>query len=526
MRNNKCSTWFRCINVLGFGCLLSLIPLYLITRYNFPAADDFFYLGQTLTAWEQTESVAAVVQAAVQQTVERYFEWQGNFSFIFLTFLQPASFGEQYYGLTAVITLTTLILCELYFLKVVLRSYMKASGSTYWIVSLLLLFLAIQYMYEPVEGLYWHPGAISYTFFYALGLWMDGLMLQMMRHDSLHRRLLCFVPALLLAPVVGGSNYSIALVSSMLLFLLVIYLLWKRQRQNAVLSLVVLVLLTVALLISILAPGNGMRQDTVGEASVIKGFVTSVVYAVYSMANATTVPVLLVWLFIAPLIYRLAKSSKQDFSHPLWAIVLLFGLYAALGMPCFYALGFAIPERNINLIYFSYYPVVLCAMYYLMGWFSHKFTGKESPLSIITLYEKRFGTVFAVFCLMFALSCGGQMVVGKGEDGGLAIYRMPAGLSAAYSMLTGEAQEYHAQMLEREEICRSASGEDVVLQPLTAEPWVLTYLDITEDPADWKNKEMAEYSNPSVSAKISHFFEMKKCDFSFSSNFFQLLWRV
>ena len=39
--------------------------------------------------------------------VERYFEWQGNFSFIFLAFLQPASFGEQYYGLTAVITLTT-----------------------------------------------------------------------------------------------------------------------------------------------------------------------------------------------------------------------------------------------------------------------------------------------------------------------------------------------------------------------------------------------------------------------------------
>ena len=98
-------------------------------------------------------------------------------------------------------------------------------------------------------------------------------------------------------------------------------------------------------MVSIMAPGNALRQQTVGEASVIKGFITSVVYAVYSMANATTVPVLLVWLFIAPLIYRLAKSSKQDFSHPLWAIVLLFGLYAALGMPCFYALGFAIPER-------------------------------------------------------------------------------------------------------------------------------------------------------------------------------------
>lgn len=354
-------------------------------------------------------------------------------------------------------------------------------------------------MYEPVEGLYWHPGAFPYTFFYAIGLWMDGLVLQMVRHDSLRRRLLCFVPALLLAPIVGGSNYSIALVSAMLLFLLVVYLFWKKQRQNAVLSLVVLVLLTAALLVSILAPGNGMRQDTVGEASVIKGLVTSVVYAVYSMANATTVPVLLAWVFLAPLVYRLAKQSEKDFSHPVWAMVLLFGLYAALGMPCFYALGFAIPERNINLIYFSYYPVVLCAMFYLFGWFSRRFADRLPDWKIGKLYETRFGTVFTVFCLTFALAVGGQITVGKGEDDGLAFSHMPAGMSAAYSLVTGEAQAFHAQMLERAEICRSAPGEDVVLPARTAEPWVLTYLDITEDPTDWKNVAMAEYyGNASV----------------------------
>ena len=328
---------------------------------------------------------------------------------------------------------------------------------------------------------------------------MNGLLLKMIKSTTVRRQILCFIPAVILAPIIGGSNYSTALVSAILIFMLICYTVMKKQRQNTVFVMIVFFTLIAALMVSILAPGNALRQQTVGEASVIKGFITSVVYAVYSMANATTVPVLLVWLFIAPLIYRLAKSSKQDFSHPLWAIVLLFGLYAALGMPCFYALGFAIPERNINLIYFSYYPVVLCAMYYLMGWFSHKFAGKESLLPIITLYEKRFGTVFTVFCLAFALSCGGQMVVGKGEDGGLAFERMPAGMSAAYSMLTGEAQEYHAQMLERAKICRSAPGEDVVLPPLTAEPWVLTYLDITEDPTDWKNTAMAEYyGNASV----------------------------
>lgn len=488
----------RCAKVLGVIVGLSMLPLYLIARYAFPSADDFVHLGVTAKAWAQTNSITEVIAAAWENTLNRFWEWQGNFSYILID-LQPASFGEQYYGLTTVITLTMLIIGMLFFTRVLLHGYMKASNSTCWIISLLMLFLAIQYMYEPVEGMYWHPGAFGYTFFYAIGLWMNGLLLKMIKSTTVRRQILCFIPAVILAPIVGGSNYSTALVSAMLIFILICYTVMKKQRQNTVFLMIVFFMLIVALMVSILAPGNALRQQTVGEASVIKGFITSVVYAVYSMANATTVPALLVWLFIAPLIYRLAKSSKQDFSHPLWATVLLFGLYAALGMPCFYALGFAIPERNINLIYFSYYPVVLCAMYYLMGWFSHKFAEKESPLSIITLYEKRFGTVFTVFCLIFALSCGGQMVVGKGEDGGLAFERMPAGMSAAYSMLTGEAQEYHAQMLERAEICRSAPGEDVVLPPLTAEPWVLTYLDITEDQTDWKNTAMAEYyGNASV----------------------------
>lgn len=89
-------------------------------------------------------------------------------------------------GLTAVLTLTTLVLCGLYFLRVL------------------------------------HPGAISYAFFYALGLWMIGWLLQLVRHTTWRRRLLSFIPVLILAPIVGGSNYSIALVAVMLLFLLVI----------------------------------------------------------------------------------------------------------------------------------------------------------------------------------------------------------------------------------------------------------------------------------------------------------------
>ena len=120
--------------------LLSLILLYCIARYDYLSGDDFLYLAGLLPVWQQTNSVLAVLQAAQEQTVQHYFEWQGNFSFIILTYLQSASFGEQYYGLTAVLTLTTLVACGLYFFRVLLHSYMRASRSVGWIISLLLTF--------------------------------------------------------------------------------------------------------------------------------------------------------------------------------------------------------------------------------------------------------------------------------------------------------------------------------------------------------------------------------------------------
>lgn len=82
-------TQSRCAKVLGVIFLLSLIPLYCIARYDYLSGDDFWYLAGTLPVWQQTGSVAAVLQAALEQTVQRYFEWQGNFSFIFLTFCSP-----------------------------------------------------------------------------------------------------------------------------------------------------------------------------------------------------------------------------------------------------------------------------------------------------------------------------------------------------------------------------------------------------------------------------------------------------
>ena len=176
----------RCAKVLAAIVGISFVPLYWIAQYSFPAADDFAVLKITAGAWNKTHSFSSVLQAAWGNAVNRFWNWQGNFSYVFSD-LQPASFGEQYYGIASVIVLSALVLCELFFLKVLLKNYMQASRDMRWTISLLLVFLIVQFMYEPVEGIYWSCGAIPYTFFYAIGIWMDGLLLSMIWNGQENR---------------------------------------------------------------------------------------------------------------------------------------------------------------------------------------------------------------------------------------------------------------------------------------------------------------------------------------------------
>ena len=48
----------------------SLVPLVLIALYNYPADDDFAFTLPAATAWLQTHSLWAALQAVVQKTVE------------------------------------------------------------------------------------------------------------------------------------------------------------------------------------------------------------------------------------------------------------------------------------------------------------------------------------------------------------------------------------------------------------------------------------------------------------------------
>lgn len=89
--------------------ILSFIPLFIISFYAHPSADDYSYSIETYRLWSETNNIVVLLKAAYNETVSSWNTWQGLYSSAFLLSLQPAIYGESWYCLTGIIMLSLLI---------------------------------------------------------------------------------------------------------------------------------------------------------------------------------------------------------------------------------------------------------------------------------------------------------------------------------------------------------------------------------------------------------------------------------
>ena len=67
-------------------------------------------------------------------------------------------------------------------------------------------------------------------------------------------------------------------------------------------------------------------------------------------------PVLVLWIGLLPLLYRLTGRTNFQYRCPLLVLLFTFGIYSSQGTALFYAQGLRMPERMSNIIYFNAYP--------------------------------------------------------------------------------------------------------------------------------------------------------------------------
>lgn len=460
---------------------LMLVPMLVVARYNVPCADDYHYGASTYHTWQATHSLAAVLRAAGEKVAERYVNWQGTYSAIFLMALQPAVFGNGFYALVPFLTLGMLAAGTCFFC---LSLFTKLLGASRWqalVLALVWLGIDTQLLPSAVQGFYWYNGAIFYTFFFGVQLLYFGLLARYVaaRHAA-RRRSAAFLTGLCaLGLFLGGGNLVTAFGTLLVLVCVLCLLAIMKSRQWRAL-LLPLAFLLAGFLVSVCAPGNSVRQQS--ESGEPLPAPLAVLRAVQEAAvqfwKPRTVLVVLALVFLAPVLWNAAAAARIRFRWPLFFLVLTFGLYAAQFCPTWYALKQAGPDRLLDIIFYSAFFWMAVNLFYFLGWLQRRLWAENGAVP-----QGRYTIGFvAVTAALLAVSCFAMRDMLNFTS-----------IQALNALRTGQAQQYHSEFCARVEVLEDAAVADAVLQPYSVHPRILYFDDATPDAANWRNEAMADY---------------------------------
>lgn len=450
-----------------------LLPLLSAGMYAVPCADDYSYGYEAHRVFTETGSPLKAVLRGLEHVGEVYTIWQGTYSAIFLFSVQPAIFSERLYALTSVIMLTALtagciaVCVELFSGVFGLDKRLSACVGCVCVIA------CTQLLPSPVQGFYWYNGAIFYTFFYGLSLIAYALGIRCIKSS---RRAPCIWLCVLCA-FLGGGNYVTALscviaaVSTIVLLALLRDGRWKKL-------LVPTAVLLVGFGISVAAPGNFIRQSTVADSpgvfeAIFMSFAQCAGYSLRWFSPA----LIAILALAAPLLWHGAKKSSFSFRFPLLVPLYSYCVLSAMFCPPIYALGNVGEFRLLNIIFFAFVLILLINIFYLLGWAAKK-SGKQSSV------ESRVSLVSLALCAVLSISAAAAAILGGGSF---------TSASALGILRNGEAKAFHDCAVRRLAVLTDPAVRDAELEDYPSHPYLLYYDDITENPDDWKNTDMASF---------------------------------
>ena len=496
--------------VLTAAYLLSLLPLLILSWYNYPAADDFSMALETHLKYVQTGSVLQAVAENLAMTWHYYTKWMGYFTADFLMSMPPSVFGEHLYMTGTWLLLGMFSFGTLYFLQALLGKAFGMNRNGVRCIAMLILFVTVQCMQEGpqrVEAFYWYAGAINYFFLYGLGLVYLGLLISAIYDAGSSKRKYDIIMASILGFLMGGANYmsalSCAIISALILLAILLLQIRKagqkmQERLGAVGKLQYLLIPTALMLTgflcSCLSPGNQYRAAALTTMNPVKAVLMSLYYTLsYAVGDWTNWAVLCLLILMIPLFWKLAQNTSASFGHPFLLILFLYGMISANITPPLYAEGNIAAGRIQSIFWAQYILCLALAVGYLTGWVQRKITletkaGQDDER--LSQPMQRF--MLAVLMLWLF---GSLLSVGVNSH-------FYSATSALTDLTNGKAQRYAAQWQERYDTLQDQATRDVQVKGLEVKPELLFFSDISEDPADWANAAMCKYFDKDRIVKV------------------------
>lgn len=476
--------WITIACILAF--LAGLVPVLYLTGYVHATGDDFGYGARTHAAWVDTRSLLEVFRAA-WQTIEHYYRgWQGTWFSVFLFSLQPEVFSPDAYWIVPILmiglTIAGVSIAGYYFLV------RKAGFSRMGFLALdfLVLFILIQFVPSTKSAIFWYNGTAHYVipFFLALvAITVSGLYMDTGKKRYLAVSLLCMI-------CLGGASYLAALLAPIVIIFL--WILYGRKNRWSLWLLLPIIAEMAGLVISLMAPGNKVRGGE--ELGVSGGRVVSTVMESFWQGVLTIGDYLmekpLMFLLMVPaavIIWMELNRQKKRFEYRLPMVFLdaMFCIYCAMFAPGIYA-GTELSGGVPNTIFQVFVLTMTASLVYLLGWL-HSRLGKimdEQKAGKNGAGRKKWRVAAA---MGGTLVCVGILFLGRSTVRDTTFF-----ICAEY-ILSGQADDYKAQMEERQAILLDDSIRDAQLPAMNSDQGPLMHMEVLKDPNGWANTVVRDF---------------------------------
>lgn len=476
------------LNVVSILTLLVVIfPLLLISKYNYPSADDWSNGANGYHVIQSGGGFWELCAVTVKTVKDTYLRWDGRFSLVLFAALQPGIWGEEYYVLVTYLLIGMLIFSEMILCNFIIN-FRAQKQNNWYTLPIIIPALVMQILYSPFpeESFYWYTGAMNYTFVYGLSLLLIVLFIKLATQKyPIWKYILMTILTCITAILVGGNNFSTSLSCFLSLCILSVLFLFIN-RKAFYRTWFVTALMGVSLIICILAPGNTNRlNNNFGGATgnAFEAILMSLVRSATNIYSWTTSKVLLMLVFVIPFMWMAVKNMVYKFNMPVLFTIMTFGLYASQCTATMYVDGTTGGGRAADILYYSYVIWIVGNVFYWLGWLNKR---EYKLATIMDKAEKRLDKLLLIYCAFI-----GCVLV-------ILIYRTDLRIITSYKAYRtwrqGWAQQYAAEWDARLEVLHDDSVKEVEFAPLTVQPEMLLYTDLQEDERyQWVNRDCATY---------------------------------
>lgn len=467
--------------------LLILIPILIISIYNHPSADDYGYSDTIYKTIKSEGNFFDIIIEAFKATISGMQVWQGLYSSGFVLALQPAVFGETFYGLVTYIMILTIILGIGFLLKRT-NKYIFKSNSKDWIISTCLITLfIIQTLPSPIEGLFWFNGAVNYTFFLMVLCYEVSLLIKYYNMDKSKNKIMPIIVLIwtsIISFIMSGGNHVTAFLSMLIILCAIAYCIVKKQYKTSILFGVVLLCGIVGFYINMTSPGTLIRSNAIANhGGVIETIISSAYQGITYINEWTSLSLILIIVAITPFIYNMVTNNefykKVKWQGMFLSIILSYGAICAMLCVPYYAMGSFGAGRLTDVVYITFVLLAILNYTYLMCILLKNidFTNTANYISNVKTYI----SCFAYLIILITIS-----VAGNGNS-------YTTSHEAIVELIRGEAKQFDKEMDSRIKYYLDESLTDVEVDALTVRPKLLYFEDLSTDSKDWKNIEASIY---------------------------------